>query len=480
VDSEINHGLKWSAVSVIVVRVLSAARSLVVARLVGPKSVGSFAAAFAFVALASLVAEFGLPSFLIQRGKNAVDDAFAVGQLALFTGSASALALLLFSNRIADFYGNPEVAGLVAALTASVFLTGLIVVPSALLRAAFRFDAVGRAAVVAEATACAVGIGAAIAGAGVWALVASALTSQAVTLVMLLLARPAWTRSPKTERATARRNALRFGVSLATGSAVWTFALQGDNVIVGRVMGATALGLYAFAYNYGVLPGGLVGSTVSDVALAGLSNERNDQQRVALFAQFIRIGNAAASPLVLLAIALVPASVRLVLGPEWLGAIHPLQVLLVVGWVRGVLPTEALLRAKGLVSVEMKVGLVAAPATIAAAYFGAKGNLTTVALSVGLILVMGSFVATAIAVRSIGSNLGLVIRSAVPSAALSALCVSPLFLNEAIRVVPDAAALFVGGPLGVIVCAVCVRRWLPQDWSSLRSIVMAKQGPSPG
>lgn len=478
-DGEISHGLKWSAVSVIVVRVLSAVRSLVVARLVGPESVGSFAAAFAFVALASLVAEFGLPSFLIQRGKSAADDAAAVGQLALLTGSVSALALLVFANRIADFYDNPDVAALVAALAVSVFLTGLIVVPNALLRADFRFDAVGRAAVVAEATACTVGVVAAVMGAGVWALVAAALASQTMTLVMLLAARPQWTRSVRSDRAIARRNALRFGVSLATGSAIWTFALQGDNVIVGRVLGATALGLYAFAYNYGVLPGGLVGSTVSDVALAGLSNEPDDSRRASLFAQFIRIGCAAASPLVFLALALVPAAVRFVLGPEWLGATRPLQILLVVGWVRGVLPVEALLRSKAMVSVELKVGVLAAPATVAAAYFGAKRDLTTVALAVGAVLILGSLIATWIAVRSIGSDLMVVVRAAAPSVVVSLACTAPLFVNEALRATPDAVALFVGGPAGLGACVLALRRWMPNDWAALTGIATAKRVPAP-
>lgn len=457
------------------VRAVSAVRSLVIARVVGPESVGQFAAAFAFVALAGLMTEFGLQSFLIQRGSRARADAFAVGQVAVTFGALWCALLLVGARPIADFYGDGAVAGLVVALTASVFLTGLIVVPNALLRADFRFDAVGRAAVVAEIAACAVGVLAAVGGAGVWALVAAALTSQAVTLLALLLSRPNWERSMREERVSTRRDALKFGLSIAAGSAVWTLALQGDNVVVGRTLGATALGLYAFAYNYGILPGGLVGSTVSDVALAGLSNASSDDERASLFSRFIRLGAAAASPLVVISLALVPAGIRVALGPEWEGAIRPLQVLLIVGWVRGILPTEALLRSKGRVNVELKIGLFAAPATLVAAYLGAQLSLVAVSVAVGVVLISGSVIATWVAARTVGARLAQVARAATPSALVSAACGLPLLANEVLRVVPDVAALLIGAPFCLGAYALAMRRLLPVEWRSLLEVASSQR-----
>jgi PST family polysaccharide transporter len=473
-DDEIGHGLKWSAISAFSVRALQGIRSLVIARVVGPKSVGSFAAAFAFVSLASLVAEFGLQSFLIQRGRDARAEARVVGEIALAMGIASSVALVALARPIASFYDDPAVSGLLVGLVASVLLTSLTVVPNALLRAEFRFDAVARVAVAAEIAACFAGIGMAMANAGVWSLVGAALTSQSVTFIGLLWARPEWHRIAG-PRAHVRRNALRFGLSVAGGSAVWTFALQGDNVMVGRVLGATALGLYAFAYNYGVLPGALIGSTVTDVALAGFSNERSDRGRVALFTQLVRVGAAIASPLVFVAMAIAPAAIRIVLGSEWVGATRPLQVILVVGWIRGVLPTESLLRSKGLVKVELKVGLVAAPATIVAAYLGAQASLTLAALAVGSVLIVASLVATWIALAAVNARLRVVVAASHRAAAVSALCALPLILNNATQTIPDAFVLFAVAPASVALAFVAMWRLLPTEWASITRIVRSRR-----
>ncbi|MDP1794330.1 MAG: oligosaccharide flippase family protein [Acidimicrobiales bacterium] len=474
-EGDIGHGLKWSAISIVAVRALSAIRSLTIARVVGPESFGSFAAAFAFVAFAALITEFGLQSYLIQRGSRARADAFAVGQLTLAIGGACSVLLILAAGPIANLYGDGEISRLVVAMSASVILTALTVVPTALLRADMRFDVVGRAAVCAEFAACVVGIGAAANGAGVWALVAATVTSQVVTLAVLVVARPAWDRPNRADRVEGRRRALRFGASVATGSAVWTFALHGDNVVVGRALGASALGLYAFAYNYGILPGGIVGSTVTDVALAGFSGAPSDEQRVSLLSQFVRVGAAAATPLVLLSLALVPAGIRLVLGDDWLGATTPLQILLIVGWLRGVLPAEALLRSKGRVGVELKVGLVAAPLTVLAAIVGTTISLTAVALGVGGVLIAGSIAATWIATRSIGTNMTTVTRAAAPSILVGIACALPVSANEIFRLTPDAIALFIGGPISLAAAVLATRRFLPVEWQSLSDIASARR-----
>lgn len=477
-DGDVSHGLKWSAIAVVAVRVLQAIRSIVIARVVGPESVGSFAAAFAFVTLASLVAEFGLQSFLIQRGPNARADARVVGELALATGAIASLVLLIAARPIASFYDDGKIAGLVVALVLSVMLTSLSVVPNALLRAEFRFDAVARASILAELLACATGVALAIGGAGVWALVGAALTGQTVTFIALICARPVWDSGRPNSRSQTQRSALRFGLSLAGGSAVWAFALQGDNVTVGRVLGASSLGLYSFAYNYGILPGGLIGSTVSDVALAGFGRETSDDGRARLFVRLTKVGAVAAFPLVAIAIASAPAAIRLVLGQEWVGATRPLQVLLFVGLIRGLMPVEALLRSCGLVGTEFRVGLVAAPFTILAAYVGARISLVTAAILVGLVLTAGGLAATYIAIRAISLPAIDVLRAVAPTAAISTLWALPLVVAEVIVRSPDLVSLVLLAPACVGAALLSLRRWLPGEWQALTDIARSRAASS--
>lgn len=473
-DGDVGLGLKWNAVSVVLVRVLGAIRSITIARLLGPELTGRFAGAMAFVTLATLAADFGLQSFLMQRGARAKTAAVPVGQLAIVTGVIAAGALAIAAQPIANLYDEPQVARITLALTGAVVLTALSIVPAALLRTEFRFDAVARAAVLAEVAASVVGIGLAVAYNSVWALVGAALAGPLVLTAMLFASRPTWERSP-TEHRTNRRDALRFGANLTAGSAVWTFALHGDNVIVGQALGATALGLYAFAYNYGIMPGGIIGSTVTDVALTSLSAAGSDTERRKLFTHFVRVGAAASAPLVGAAFALAPSGTRLVLGSTWEGAMRPLQVLLVVGFLRGVLPTEALLRSRGRVRVELFVGLAAAPATLAAAWLSADSGLFAVALSVGAVLSTASMGATAVGVRPIGLSLRHVAAALLPSALVSAAFAAGLLAIDYFAPVPDVAMVLLLGPAALAANFFAIRQFLPNEWRSLTEVAAARR-----
>ena len=302
---------------------------------------------------------------------------------------------------IASLYDEPEAKSVALALCGSVLLAGLGVVPNALLRATMHFRAVAQAQVSGEVAGWWSGSLSRmpVAECGRWS---PRCRNQFVSLLVVsVTSRGVSLPTSPVDRAETRRRALRYGLTVAAGSLVWAVALQGDNVTVGKALGASALGFYAFAYNYGVLPGAIVGSMVSDVALASFSHAATHEEKRALFLRFVRASVSAGAPIVALGLVLAAPGVELLLGDAGTPATHPLQVLLLVGWVRGLFPTESLLRSTGRVGVELRVGLVAAPLAVGAAIVGAQSSITVVAILVGLVLTGSGPSRSAVAARSI-------------------------------------------------------------------------------
>ena len=472
-DADVDQGLRWFGVVTVAVRVLALARVVTLARIAGPHAFGVFASVFAFAATASLVAELGLRPYLIHRGEHANAEAKVVARMAVVSASAVALVLAATAPLISRLYGERDAGAVAVALAAWVWLGGFAVVPSALLRSTKKFREAALVLLIAEVGGTAVALAAAISGQRVWALVAAVTANQVLATAAAL----AWARriprgdAPIEQRQTIRRKAFRYGMTVTLGSAVWAVALQGDNVTVGKVAGATALGFYAFAYNYGIAPATLLGSTISDVSLVAFSHAATDTARKEQFLRFVRIASAVSSPIVAIGCAFAHAGVAVVLGHFWTPAVGALRVMLVVGWFRALLPTESLLRSTGRVGVELRVGLFAAPVTILAAAIGAHHTVATTAALVGLVLSIAGVVAVGIALRGVRMPVRNVVGATAPSTGLAiAVALGGLALAKALGL-PDAVKVAVAAPLALFAYGVVMARLRPDDWAELVAVL---------
>jgi O-antigen/teichoic acid export membrane protein len=197
-------------------------------------------------------------------------------------------------------------------------------------------------------------------------------------------------------------------------------ALQADNAIVGHLLGATALGLYAVAYTYGALPGVMLGSLVNQVAFPVFSlTVLNPDRLREHFMRFVRISAITVLPVTALGVALSAVAVKWVLGPKWEAAIVPIQLFLIMGAWRGLFPSGEVFRSLGRVNVELIMGIVGAPAVVLCAIIGSTHGISAVALLVTTVFVASALVAAMIACRAIGLALAEVLSSVLPSVAVS-------------------------------------------------------------
>ena len=105
-------------------------------------------------------------------------------------------------------------------------------------------------------------------------------------------------------------------------------AVNGDNFIVGRFLGAAPLGYYGRAYSLMSAPAYAFGTVLDQVLFPAMAKVQDDMKRLAAA---YRRGVALIALLVLPAsvaiIFLAPEVIRVVLGPKWGPAVVPFQVL---------------------------------------------------------------------------------------------------------------------------------------------------------
>jgi PST family polysaccharide transporter len=346
VGGQMVSGVRWSMLDQTVQQVLRLGVNILLARLVGPKSFGLLAMALVVTQISMFIADAGLGPAVVHREqleRRHVDVAFTCTTL---LGLLLSVGVALGASGISGFFHEPDLPPVLMALSAIFLLRGAHAVPLDLLRRALRFDLTAVVASAGTIAAAVVGVVAALAGAGVWALVAYALVETGVscTLAMVLAHRQRLWRPGISLDMAAFRDLAPFG-AYVTGARFLGYGVGNfDNLIVGRMLGSIALGYYGLAYRLVLFPLQRVADAVALVGFPALARVQHDRdalrriylraiQSVVLVCMPATIGIAVAAP----------ALVRVIFGERWLPAIATMEILAMAG------PTMALTRINGAV-----------------------------------------------------------------------------------------------------------------------------------
>lgn len=358
----------------------------VLARLLGPEDFGLAAAALIVIGFFRVFLRTGVRPALIQRAEledRHVRTGFTVS---LLIGVVFGALIVALAGSIAEYGFRME--GLAPVLQVVVLilpLQSLGIVASALLERDLRFRVFIRIEVVSYLLGYALlGPALALAGFGVWALVAAYVGQELLRTLMSLVARP------HPMRVQLERRALRELFYFGGGFALARFgnfgALNGDKWVAGRWLGQEFLGLYKYAVELTDMIANLFGTVLDKVLFPAMARIQGDRVRLG---QAYRTGVGMVAALVLptsAAISVVaPELIHLVLGAEWEPVVAPFRVLAGALLIRAAYTmSDSLARATGAVYRRAWRQAVYAAAVIGFAWIGQHWGL--VGMSLGVVL----------------------------------------------------------------------------------------------
>ncbi len=219
----------------------------ILAHLLGPGEFGTVAIALALIALLDRLADAGLTQALVA----APADRLGASADSVFTAALALSALLAASLAAAaiplsHYFADAELDGVIALLALALPLRALGSTHYALAQRRLEFRGRAIAEFAEVATRAAVGIPLAIAGAGVWSLVASFLAGTAALTVALWIVVD-WRPRARLDRVVLRALA-PFGLKLSGVDIAGTVISQLDYIFIGKLLGPLALGVYTLAF----------------------------------------------------------------------------------------------------------------------------------------------------------------------------------------------------------------------------------------
>lgn len=384
-------GFLWVGLGSGIQVVLKIAVLAVLARLVKPSDFGLVGIAVIVIEFAKMVSHMGIGPALVQR-KDIERRHLVTGlTLSLLIGSFFAVLVVFGSFQIALFFRMPELEKILPALALIFLIDSFTVIAQALMQRNMKFKVIAAVEVISYLAGYgAVGICLAYAGWGVWALVGASLGQSFLLTGLLLCFQP----FPKTLGIDklALRELMFFGGGFTIAKIANYLATQGDNLIVGRMLGPASLGIYGRAYQFMVMPANLFGNSLDRALFPAIAKVQDDQSRIAKgYLTGVSLIALVACPCSILMFFLAPEIVMILLGPGWLEVIPPFQILACSLFFRmGYKMSDSLSRATGTVYRRAWRQVVYAVLVIAGSYLGQFWGVKGVAVGVAIALI-GNF-----------------------------------------------------------------------------------------
>ena len=306
---------KWNMALMFLRQAFSVLGTAVLARFLLPSDFGLLSMVLLITAFFGLI-DLALGWTAVQSAdldSKAVSNLFWIGAL---WGLLIWTTCILLAPLLARLLRQPELSGICVVMGAAVFCNSLATQPLALLKRQMQQFAVASIETIAVVGAGTIAVCLALGGFGYWALVAQAVVTSFIRLVLALFLSPLQVMRPMLTKADARR--LKFGSYM--GACHWVIYIQQslDSALVAWLFGASSVGLYSRAIGLKNLPTLYTVQPLNDIMVPALAAVREDNEhlRRAYLKALKGVAFVGAPAGAFLGVA-APQLVRLLYGPNW-------------------------------------------------------------------------------------------------------------------------------------------------------------------
>jgi O-antigen/teichoic acid export membrane protein len=410
------------------------------ARALGPGPFGVYRVLLVVSVLAALSNDAGIPDALVQRKVITAAHEATAWWLSMLAALSVALILYLTAPLIAAAMEMPGLSGGARLLCLPILLDATTVVPCSRLRRKLNFTALAAADVVAEVAFVVVALLLVLwRGMPAWSLPGGLAARFTVHAIAIWVADPHLPRGLPTRQAA--RDFARFSVAAWGSRIVYVFSSNADYLLVGRLLGSTALGFYGMAWDLlRFVPDRLhrVAGRVTFPAFCQLQDDRKALARAYL--DFFDYIARVVLPIAACAAIAAPEILRTIYGPQWVPSILPMRLLapgLALCGLR--LGIGSVFYSKNHPALDMYLHGVRLTLLVIAVLSLARWGLFGVSLGMSTVEGVVSIFGQGLACALIGLSLRDLATSSIPALRLTVLCALATVAGKAVAILAGAS-----------------------------------------
>ncbi|MCK5306106.1 MAG: MOP flippase family protein [Candidatus Omnitrophica bacterium] len=325
----------WVFGSFFFAKVLFFIRTVILARLLIPNDFGMMGIAILAMTGMQVLTETGIDQAIIQKKgvtKDALDTAWVIS---VARGIILFIVLYLLSPAIAAFYNNLMLEPLLKVLSISFLFLGLQNIGVVFFQKELNFKKRALFTTATDVINIIFTVLFAVILKNVWAVVIGCVVGNLAKLIIsyrIQAFRPCFKFNPK-----AAKELLKFGKHVFGASVMIFFVTQGDDALVGKMLGLEALGLYVLAYSLSNMPTTAITHVISQVSFPAYSKVQDDTKRLGRgYLKILKFTALLTIPLAAGLFILAPEFIKIVYGEKWLPMLPAVLIMCFLGFFRAI------------------------------------------------------------------------------------------------------------------------------------------------
>lgn len=357
----------------------------ILARLILPEEFGIISIIMVFTSFFNILADMGIGPAIIQNKELKEKNISDIFKFTIMVGIVLGIGFAVFSYGIAAFYGNKVYIALGRVLAFAVLFNILNMVPYSILLRNKQFKIIGITTVTINIIVGIITIILALNGASYYALVINTVLVSLFTFVINLYnSKMKLLSGYSNESIMIIKNysMYQFGFNFVN-----YFSRNLDNLLIGKVLGQTALGYYDKAYKLMLYPLQNLTFVITPVLHPILSDYQHDTNIIYdYFKKVVKVLSLIGVFVTVIAFVCSKELVLILFGSNWLDSIPAFKVLSVSIWVQMISSsTGSIFQATGNTKYLFKCGLITSACTVIFILLGVLGGtIELVALGVAI------------------------------------------------------------------------------------------------
>ena len=324
-DKTIN-GVIWNAINRFATQGIQFVFNILIARILLPEDYGLVAMLGIFISVSQAFIDSGFTNALIRKKTRTEADYNTVFYFNLVLSVFFCALLWFCAPLIASFYNTPALTKITRAICFTLIINAIGAVQHTHLTIEINFRTKALISVIRITIVGAIGLWMAKHGFGVWTLVAQSLIGCSVsTILVCFIVR--W-RPQLIFSISSFKEMFSFGSKLLASSLLDTIWGNLYNIVIGKVMNPSALGVYNRAESFATFPSSNIYGLVQGVSYTVLCSIQDDKEKLKeAFRKFIKLFAYIVFPMMVGLAVVADPFIRLVLTDKWEASIPYLQIL---------------------------------------------------------------------------------------------------------------------------------------------------------
>lgn len=328
----------WVFILRVVGQFLAFIRLIILARMLSPNDFGLMGIALLTLSILETFSQPGFHQALIQKKENIDSYLDSAWIILIIRGFMIAAIIYLIAPYASIFFKSPSAKPIIQIIGLSILIEAFTNIGVIYFQKELEFNKQFIYELTGTVANFIVAVSAVLILKNVWALVLGLLTANLIKCVVSYFIHPY--RPHFTTDFTKAKQLWGFGKWVMGSNIVIFLITHGDDIFVGKFLGASALGLYQVAYRISNIPATEITHVISQVTFPAYSKLQDNIPKLReAYLRVLQFTTFLSFPIAGSLFVLAPDFTRIFLGEKWLPMVQTMQVLCIFAVARSIAAT---------------------------------------------------------------------------------------------------------------------------------------------